>query len=304
MAEMADALGKKDDAAKYKKQFEDIRKYFQKSYVKPDGRIESNLQTVYCMALKFNLLTDQQREQAAAHLVERIKEKNYHLSVGFLGMPILLPTLTDIGRSDLAYRLIQNTTYPSWGYSIEQGATTIWERWNSYSKDKGFGDVNMNSFNHYSLGSCGEWMFRSMLGIDSDGVGFKKIIMKPEFGEGITWAKGHYDSIHGRIRSDWKWKGDSFYWKISVPVNTSATIYMPAKQISDITVSGKRLMDTFGVTFLRMEGDRAVLKVDSGEYSFVSKCDSTATEVRVVNLRTEYLLNPLGIDLAGQTQSR
>ena len=190
MAEMAVALGKIDDATKYNKQFQDIRAHFQKTFVKADGKIGRELQTAYCMALSFDLLTAAQRKQAEAHLIERIKADNYHLTSGFLGIPILLPTLTDMGRSDIAYRMIQNTTYPSWGYSIEQGATTIWERWNSYSKDRGFGDVKMNSFNHYSLGACGEWMFRSMLGIETDGAGFKKITMKPELGEGITWAKG------------------------------------------------------------------------------------------------------------------
>ena len=279
MAEMADALGKKEDAAKYRKQFEDIRTYFQQTYVKPDGRIESNLQTAYCMALHFNLLTEPQREQAAAHLVERIKEKNYHLSVGFLGMPILLPTLTDIGRSDLAYRLIQNTTYPSWGYSIEQGATTIWERWNSYSKKDGFGDVRMNSFNHYSLGSCGEWMFRSMLGIESDGVGFKKISMKPELpalsgvegGGGVTWAKGHYDSIHGRIDSHWELDGNVFRWKVTVPPNTTATVYIPAETVADITADGRPIKSVEGVTFLRTEKDRVALGIEPGTFRFVSK---------------------------------
>jgi hypothetical protein len=222
------------------------------------------------MALSYNLLTETQRKQAAAHLVERIEKKDYHLSVGFLGMPILLPTLTDIGRSDLAYRLIQNKTYPSWGYSIEQGATTIWERWNSYSKKDGFGDVNMNSFNHYSLGSCGEWMFRSMLGIESDGAGFKKIVMKPELGEGITWAKGHYDSIHGRIGSDWKWEDGEFDWKISVPANTKATVYIPAKDAASVLESGKSLAQAEGVTFLRMQDGRAVCEVISGNYVFRS----------------------------------
>ena len=271
MAEMADVLGKKEDAAKYSKQFDDIRDHFQKTFVKPDGRIESNLQTAYCMALAFDLLTDTQRKQAAAHLVERVKERGDHLSVGFLGMPILLPTLTDIGRSDLAYRIIQKETYPSWGYSIAQGATTIWERWNSYSKDKGFGDVKMNSFNHYSLGSCGEWMFRSMLGIGSDGVGFKKLIMKPETGEGITWAKGHYDSIMGRIGSDWKLDGDQFSWKITVPPNTTATVYVPAKAVVDVMESGRPASSAVGVTFLRLEADRAVFAVESGEYAFSSR---------------------------------
>ena len=270
MAEMAVALGKIDDATKYNKQFQDIRAHFQKTFVKPDGKIESELQTAYCMALSFDLLTAAQRKQAEAHLIERIKKDNYHLSSGFLGIPILLPTLTDMGRSDIAYRMIQNTTYPSWGYSIEQGATTIWERWNSYSKDKGFGDVKMNSFNHYSLGACGEWMFRSMLGIETDGAGFKKITMKPELGEGITWAKGHYDSIQGRISSDWKIENKTFHWNITVPANTTATVYLPAKDAVAVTESGKAVSQAEGVEFLRMEKDRAVYQVSAGSYGFVS----------------------------------
>jgi alpha-L-rhamnosidase len=270
MAEMAVALGKIDDATKYNKQFQDIRAHFQKTFVKADGKIESELQTAYCMALSFDLLTAAQRKQAEAHLIERIKKDNYHLSSGFLGIPILLPTLTDMGRSDIAYRMIQNTTYPSWGYSIEQGATTIWERWNSYSKDKGFGDVKMNSFNHYSLGACGEWMFRSMLGIETDGAGFKKITMKPELGEGITWAKGHYDSIQGRISSDWKIENKTFHWNITVPANTTATVYVPAKDAAAVTESGKAAAEAEGVKFLRMENDRAVYQVAAGTYQFSS----------------------------------
>ena len=270
MAEMAVALGKIDDATKYNKQFQDIRAHFQKTFVKPDGKIESELQTAYCMALSFDLLSAAQRKQAEAHLIERIKADNYHLTSGFLGIPILLPTLTDMGRSDIAYRMIQNTTYPSWGYSIEQGATTIWERWNSYSKDRGFGDVKMNSFNHYSLGACGEWMFRSMLGIETDGAGFKKITMKPELGEGITWAKGHYDSIQGRIGSDWKIENKTFHWNITVPANTTATVYVPTKDAAAVTESGKAAAEAEGVKFLRMENDRAVYQVAAGTYQFSS----------------------------------
>ena len=270
MAEMAVALGKIDDATKYNKQFQDIRAHFQKTFVKADGKIGRELQTAYCMALSFDLLTAAQRKQAEAHLIERIKADNYHLTSGFLGIPILLPTLTDMGRSDIAYRMIQNTTYPSWGYSIEQGATTIWERWNSYSKDRGFGDVKMNSFNHYSLGACGEWMFRSMLGIETDGAGFKKITMKPELGEGITWAKGHYDSIQGRIGSDWKIENKTFHWNITVPANTTATVYVPTKDAAAVTESGKPANKADGLKFLRMEKDRAVYQVSAGSYGFVS----------------------------------
>jgi len=271
MAEIATALGKKDDAAKYYKLLKNIRAHFQKTFVKADGKIERESQTSYCLALHFDLLTDTQREQAAEHLVNRIKAKNYHLSVGFVGVSILLPTLTEIGRSDLAYRLIQNTTYPSWGYSIEQGATTIWERWNSYTKKDGFGDAGMNSFNHYAYGACGEWMFRSMLGIDTDGAGFRKIVMKPELGDGVTWAKGHYDSIGGRICSSWKTDSGAFKWDVTVPTNTTATLYVPACNIANIAEGGHPVTQSKGVTFLRMDNNRAVFSVESGSYSFVSK---------------------------------
>lgn len=274
MMKIAEALGKTEDAAAYRELFGRIQTHFQETYVKPDGRIESGLQTAYCMALSFDLLTEAQRVQAEAHLVERIKADNYHLSVGFLGMPILLPTLTEMGRSDLAYKMIQKETYPSWGFSIKQGATTIWERWNSYSKEQGFGDVNMNSFNHYSLGSCGEWMFRSMLGIDTEGAGFKKIFMKPELGNGITWARGHYDSIHGRIESDWKVDGDVFTWRITVPPNTTAKVYLPTMELKSIRESGKPIQKAEGLRFLRFENDRAVIHAESGEYTFVLPMES------------------------------
>jgi alpha-L-rhamnosidase len=271
MIEMADALGKSADAAQYRKLFQDISAEFQKSFVDADGKIAGDSQTGYCLALHFNLLTAVQREQAAAHLVDRIKAKDNHLSVGFVGVSLLLPTLTEIGRSDLAYRLIQNKTYPSWGYSIEQGATTIWERWNSYTKDKGFGSVGMNSFNHYAYGACHEWMFRSMLGIDSDGAGFRKIVMKPELGAGVTWAKGHYDSINGRIESNWEIEDGNFQWSIVVPPNTMATVYVPAQKIEEVSVDGQMGGSSSDMEFLRIEKDRAVFKVGSGRYEFVSK---------------------------------
>ncbi len=271
MAEIAHALGKTEDAAQYEALFKEICAHFQTTFVQEDGKIQDESQTSYCLALHFNLLTAKQRKQAATHLVDRITAKNHHLSVGFVGASILLPTLTEIGRSDLAYRLIQNTTYPSWGYSVEQGATTIWERWNSYTKKDGFGDVGMNSFNHYAYGACGEWMFRSMLGIDTDGAGYKKILMSPELGKGITWAKGHYDSIHGRINSDWKINGNTFEWAVTVPQNTTATLRVPAGHITDITESGRPAAHARGVTCLRMEHNRAVFRVDSGHYRFVSK---------------------------------
>ncbi len=271
MAEMAEVVGKKEDAHKYQALFERIRSYFQQTFVGENGVIAANSQTAYCLALHFDLLTDAQREQAAVHLVDQIKAKDYHLSVGFVGVPILLPTLTEIGRSDLAYRLIQNKTYPSWGYSVEQGATTIWERWNSYTREHGISKQRMNSFNHYAYGSCSEWMFYSMLGIDLDEAGFGTIKMKPEIGHGVTWAKGHYDSIRGRIGSDWKLEEGAFRWKVEVPANTTATLHIPASSVADITESNRAAMGATGVAFIRVEDGRVLLRVESGSYEFAVK---------------------------------
>ncbi len=262
MAEMADAIGKEADAKKYQELFGRIREHFQASFVDADGRVKGNTQTAYCMALHYDLLTEAQRKQAADHLVERIQDKDYHLSVGFLGVPIILPTLTEIGRSDLAYRLLQNKTYPSWGYSVEQGATTIWERWNSYTHEGGISKSSMNSFNHYAYGACSEWMFYTMLGIDTNGVGYKEIIMKPEVGHGITWAKGHYDSIRGRISSDWKIEEGTFHWKITVPTNTTATVYFPVGSTRGITVDGRAVPPSK----VKLEDGRLMLRVGSGTY--------------------------------------
>jgi len=264
MAEMAEAIGKTEDAATYQDLFNRIRAHFQDSFVDKDGRVKGNTQTGYCMALYYDLLTEKQREQAADHLVERIKAKDYHLSVGFLGVPILLPTLTEIGRSDLAYRLLQNKTYPSWGYSVEQGATTIWERWNSYTLEGGISKSSMNSFNHYAYGACSEWMFYSMLGIDTENAAYKEIRMKPEVGHGITWAKGFYDSIRGRISSDWKIDGKTFQWAVTVPPNTTAELHFPASSTGEVAEGGRIIPRSK----FKQEDGRMVLRVGSGSYTF------------------------------------
>jgi alpha-L-rhamnosidase len=267
MIDMAEALNKKEDADKFRQLLTAIKSDFQQSFVQDDGTITGHSQTAYCMAICFDLLNEKQRKKAATYLVERIRVNNYHLSVGFLGVNILLPALTEIGRSDLAYRLIQNKTYPSWGYSIEQGATTTWERWNSYTKKDGFGPVKMNSFNHYAYGSCSEWMFRTMLGIDTEVAGYQKLKMKPEFDKSLPWAKGHYDSIHGRIVSDWRWHGSEFEWAVIIPPNTTATIYMPANALS-LTESGDPISKAIGVRFRSMENNRKVYELQSGHYFF------------------------------------
>ncbi len=270
LAEMAEVVGKRAEAAQHRQLFEDARKAFQAKFVAPDGKVGSGSQTSYLLALRFDLLTPPQRAKAAELLVKDIEAHDGHLTTGFLGVNLLLPTLTDIGRSDVAYRLMQKTTYPSWGYSVEQGATTMWERWNSYTKDKGFGPVEMNSFNHYAYGACGEWLYRTVLGIDALEPGFSKIIVKPEPGPGVTWAKGSYDSIRGPIRSAWKIEGGALKLDVAIPPTTTAEIHVPAANAAAVTVGGRPAAQTSGLKLLRAEQGRAVFSAEPGAYAFTA----------------------------------
>ncbi|WP_367872286.1 glycoside hydrolase family 78 protein [Luteolibacter sp. Populi] len=262
VADLAEALGKQDDAAAYRQRFEEIRAAFQKAYVKPDGKIGNDTQTGYLVALKFGLLSDGQRQQAGKQLAAAIAARNGHLGTGFLGVNLLLPVLSEIGRSDLAYSLIQKKTYPSWGYSVEQGATTIWERWNSYTLESGFGDVSMNSFNHYSYGACVEWLYETVLGITPLEPGFAKISIAPVPGGGLTQASGHYDSVRGRIASSWKVADGSFALEVSVPPNTTALISVPAKRAEDVKQDHAK--------FIKLADGRAIFEVGSGTHRFTS----------------------------------
>jgi len=268
VAKAAKALGKTDDAAKYEQLFQDIKAAFNKKYVAADGRIHGNTQCCYVMALKFDLLSDEMRAKAIQYLVEDITAKNNHLSTGFVGVSYLLPVLTQAGKLDTVFKLFLQDTFPSWLFSVKHGATTIWERWDGWTPEKGFQDPGMNSFNHYSLGSCGEWMFSTLAGIDTDGPGFRKLVIHPTPGNGITWAKASYDSINGKIATSWKLEGEMFTLDVTIPPNTSAMIHVPAKDIAVVTENGAPASKSKGVTFRLMEKGCAVFEVGSGCYSF------------------------------------
>ena len=170
MAEMAQAIGKTKEAAEYRELFGKIKAAFNQKYVKPDGALAVDTQTAYALALYMDLLPDNLRAAAGARLAKKIQDNDTRMSTGFLGTRPLLPVLSATGQYDLAVRLLQSRKYPSWGYEVEQGATTIWERWNSYTKDKGFGGAQnaaMNSFAHYSFGAVCEWMFSQLAGIQT-----------------------------------------------------------------------------------------------------------------------------------------
>jgi alpha-L-rhamnosidase len=270
LAKMAAVLGKDDDAKQYMNLFERIKAAFDKAYVSDDVRIKGETQTCYVLALYFDLLPEDQRARAAQHLVERIKAKDWHLSTGFVGLSYLLPTLTETGHLDVAYRLLTTDTFPSWGYSIKNGATTIWERWDGWTQEKGFQNPGMNSFNHYSFGSVGRWLFATVGGIDTDGPGYKRIIIHPQPGR-IARAKADYDSIHGRIATDWRLENGTFTLDVTIPDNTTATVYIPAASAENVTESGQSATRAEGVRFLRMDHGSAVFSVGSGTYLFASK---------------------------------
>jgi alpha-L-rhamnosidase len=271
VSEMAAAIGKNEDAKKYQELFEQIKQAFNKAYVADDARIKGETQTCYCLSLYFDLLPKEKRQRATDYLVEDVRKRGWHLSTGFVGLSYLLPTLTETGNLDVAYRLLNQDTFPSWGYSIKNGATTIWERWDGWTEEKGFQDPGMNSFNHYAFGSVGRWLFGTVAGIDTDGPGYKRIRIEPKPGGGITYAKASYRSIYGKIVSDWKLKDGEFTLDVTIPTNTMATVYVPAKDAESVTEGGLPATKAKGVRFLQMDNGKAVFAVGSGDYRFVSK---------------------------------
>jgi Bacterial alpha-L-rhamnosidase 6 hairpin glycosidase domain/Alpha-L-rhamnosidase N-terminal domain/Bacterial alpha-L-rhamnosidase concanavalin-like domain/Bacterial alpha-L-rhamnosidase C-terminal domain len=272
VAESARVLGKTELANKYDQIFNQIRNAFDRRYLSRDGHLMGNTQTDYLLALKFDLLPENLRGAAAKYLEDDIHSKGWHLSTGFLGVGYLLPVLTESGKVDVAYRLLFQDKYPSWLFPVTQGATTIWERWDGWTPWNGFQTPGMNSFNHYSLGSCGEWLFESCGGIAGDPLepGFKHIIIHPHPGYGMTWAATSFNCIHGRIMTRWKLQNNSLTLDVTIPANTTADVYILASNEKKVLESGKPAMEERAVTFLRQEGNEAVFKIGSGNYSFAS----------------------------------
>jgi alpha-L-rhamnosidase len=273
MAEMARVVGRPEDAKRYEDLFEGIKGAFNEAYVAPDGRIKGDTQTCYVVALHMDLLPEELRPAAADHLVAAIEREDWHLSTGFVGVGYLCLVLTETGHSDVAYRLLNNETYPSWGYTIKSGATTIWERWDGWTEENGFQSPNMNSFNHYSLGSVGEWLYRYVAGLDMDPqtAGYGHIVIRPRPGGGLTHARGEYDSVRGRIVSAWSIEGEQFNLGVVIPANTTATVYVPVEGGTGISEGGKPVEQAEGVTVLSLGEGEAVLSVGSGSYEFVGR---------------------------------
>jgi alpha-L-rhamnosidase len=270
VAKAYEATGDVAGAAKYQQLFEQIKTAFNQRYVSTDGRVQGGTQCGYCMALRFNLLPDDLRPQAAQYLEDDVKAHHDHLTTGFIGVSYLLPALCSENKVDTAYRLFLQDTFPSWLFSVKQGATTIWERWDGWTPEKGFQDPGMNSFNHYSLGSCGEWMFNTVagIGVDTDQPGFKHIIIHPRPGGDLTQAEGSFDSIHGKISTNWTLENGEFSLHVVIPVNTTATIYLPAANASSVQEGGRNVTSRPEIKVTPDGQDGMQLLVGSGDYNF------------------------------------
>ncbi|MBC7773958.1 MAG: glycoside hydrolase family 78 protein [Phycisphaerae bacterium] len=266
----AQVLGKKDEVAVYSELLKKVKTAYLNEYVTPNGRPLSPTQTAYVLALQFDLLPENQREQAAKNLAENIKNYKDHLTTGFLGTPYLCHVLTRFGYNDLAYTLLNQKTYPSWLYPVTRGATTIWERWDGIRPDSSFQAVTMNSFNHYAYGAIGDWMYRVMAGLDTetDAPGYKAIRIQPRPGGGFTEAAATLQTLYGQTSSRWQQNGKSLTLDVEIPANTTATVFVPTSEVSAITESGKPLKS---LPEIRIEGAQngfVVLKMGSGKYLF------------------------------------
>ncbi|HYL84308.1 MAG TPA: glycoside hydrolase family 78 protein [Candidatus Angelobacter sp.] len=269
LAKTAEVLGKKDDAADYAALEEKIKRAFQEEFVTPDGRLSSNTQTAYALALEFDLLPAAQRASAAARLADDVK-KFGHLTTGFLGTPALSQALSDTGHLDLAYMLLNRTEYPSWLYPVTKGATTIWERWDGIKPDGTFQDAGMNSFNHYAYGAIGEWMYRVVAGIELDEAhpAYKHILIQPHPGGGLTFVNASVLSMYGRVASGWKIAGGKMTLTIEVPANTTATVRLPNSKLEQATEDHKPLGGRSDIPGARQAADDVLIDVGSGSYVF------------------------------------
>jgi len=287
MSQMARALGKTDEEREYRELFEKIKIAFNQAYVRPDGFVGGvppppvfasgtaaklsdkpvETQTGYALALHMDLLPDSLRSAAAKRLVARLEANHWRLGTGFLGTPYLLSALTDTGHADVAYRLLLSTDYPSWGYLVEHGATTMWERWNG---DQMRGDPTMNSYNHYAYGAVADWIYRYAAGIDTVPVdpGFHTILLHPTFDKRLGSLDFSYESSYGTIRSAWSISGNKAVWNLTIPANATGHLPLGQEQAQSFTLDGQVLSQSRKVHALPKSGSGVEYELPAGSYQF------------------------------------
>jgi alpha-L-rhamnosidase len=268
---IARLIGRDADAARYADELKKIKEAFREEFVSDRGRVGDASQTAYVLALQFDLLPEALRPLAAKRLAEEVRTRK-HLTTGFLGTPYLCHVLSRYGYLDEAYMLLNREEFPSWLYPVKQGATTIWERWDSQKPDGSFQDASMNSFNHYAYGAIGEWMYRVMAGIEIDEAspGYKHALIQPRPGGGYTRVAAAHETPYGRLSSSWNLEAGRFVLDVEVPPNTTASVRVPKASAAGVTESGRPLVVGGGIADFRQDGDAVVVKVGSGRYAFAA----------------------------------
>ncbi|MBD2869233.1 glycoside hydrolase family 78 protein [Paenibacillus arenilitoris] len=271
----AAALGKADDAAEYLELHGNVVAAFREEFVTASGRLAVPTQTAQVLALTFGLLDGKAEARAIAKLAELLEKSEYHLTTGFVGTPYLNHALSAHGRSDIAYKLLLQQTYPSWLYPVTKGATTIWEHWDGIKEDGSFWSADMNSFNHYAYGAIGDWMYGTVAGIQAveDAPGYKHVRIAPQPGEGLSWAEGRLETMYGTLASKWSRIGEGrMALEVTIPPNATAEIVLPgAADAAAVTESGAKLSDAAGIAAVSdgaATGGGVAVRVGSGSYRF------------------------------------
>lgn len=240
LSRIAREIGRDGDAVTYQILFEQVRRAFRDRFVTPDGLIVAGTQTAYVLALHFDLLETHHRPKAVQALVDDIGRRGWKLSTGFVGTPYLPHVLTEGGRADVAYKLLMQKAWPSYLYAVTKGATTIWERWDGWTEDKGYQDAGMNSFNHYAYGAVGEWLYSRVAGLDlSDSApGHRELLIRPTPGEGLDYAAARLNTLYGEASVRWDRDGEGMRLAVTVPPGCTARILVPAPEDATIVVEG------------------------------------------------------------------
>lgn len=265
---IASVLNKQEDVTHYTESLQRIKDAFVKEFTTASGRLVSSTQTAYVLALNFDMLPEHLRYQAAQRLVQNVEDYGHHLTTGFLGTPYLCSVLTRFGHTDVAYKLLLQEDYPSWLYPVKMGATTIWERWDGIRPDSTFQTTKMNSFNHYAYGAIGDWMYRTVAGLQEQRPGYREIKIAPEPGGGLTAVAAELMTPYGQAKSAWKIENGIFMLDVVVPANTSAIIILPKAANQKITEQNISIDKVKDIRSVETSGENISLQTGSGSYHF------------------------------------
>lgn len=276
LAKSAEILRKPEDAQNYGQLYEEIKRDFRREFITETGRVTSQTQTAYALVLCFGLCREEHRERIARDLVQNVEKHRNHLTTGFIGTPYLCRALSENGYHELAGKIFMGEDFPGWLREVKLGATTIWERWDSMHDDGTFDTSGMNSFNHYAFGAIGEWMLESLVGIQAGKPGYGELVLRPNFIQGLTEVQGMRKTPYGTVKCAWRCRGGEIHVEVSIPPNTTATLFLPERE-EPVTLG-------------------------SGQYVYCYSTD-TCLEPRRYSLDTtigELRQNPLGVQLLEQ----